>query len=656
MTYQARSVKKNHRIAPFNYNDTVKRQWLRLAGSIFIAAIVCGVLPAGAQPMALVPNLAGQIDRPLRYRPDRGDFVIENGGEYFNRPLYGGNTAFRVDAGDKPEFTLYLPGRGGNLRLGVRARSGSKWLADAEHVIARYRPGEMIYQVRDPLLGAEGVLRLSTLALDATDGLIVRVEADSIAEGVDLLWAYGGVNGQRGSRDGDIGTERVPISEYFQLKPEFCQDNLFTLDGRTFTLKSKPAAIVGVMPAGSKLAVADAAGWKSIDALLLAPMKDAAPARPVVVGHVPLVAHEPALLLVQRVTDQRPAYQADDVPRVFDETAAHFRKLREQVSVQTPDPYIDAAAGALKLAADAIWDEPQSVVMHGAIAWRRSLLGWRGPYAMDALGWHDRARRHFTYWSQRQNTNPISEKFPPADENSNLSRSEKALHSNGDISNSHYDMNAVYIDAALRHLLWTGDLEFARTIWPVLERHLAWERRMFRREFGPDKLPLYEAYASIWASDDIQYHGGGVSYQSAYNYYHNTMAARLARLLGHDPAPYQREAEQIAKAMRKYLWLSDEGSFAEFKDLLGNQLVHQSSGLWTFYHTIDSELPTPHEAWQMAAALDRSSIRIPVRGPGVPDDADYHVLPSSDWMPYSWSVNNVVMGENIHTALAYWQA
>ena len=67
----------------------------------------------------LRPNLAGQVGRPLRYHPDNGDFIIENGPEFFNRSLYGGNTASRVDGGDKPEFTMYLPGRGGNLRLGV---------------------------------------------------------------------------------------------------------------------------------------------------------------------------------------------------------------------------------------------------------------------------------------------------------------------------------------------------------------------------------------------------------------------------------------------------------------------------------------------------------------------------------------------------------
>ncbi|MBE3099129.1 MAG: hypothetical protein IMZ44_18595, partial [Planctomycetes bacterium] len=34
----------------------------------------------------------------------------------------------------------------------------------------------------------------------------------------------------------------------------------------------------------------------------------------------------------------------------------------------------------------------------------------------------------------------------------------------------------------------------------------------------------------------------------------------------------------------------------------------------------------------------------------------YAVLSTTNWMPYTWSINNVVMGENIHTALGYWQA
>ena len=58
----------------------------------------------------------------------------------------------------------------------------------------------------------------------------------------------------------------------------------------------------------------------------------------------------------------------------------------------------------------------------------------------------------------------------------------------------------------------------------------------------------------------------------------------------------------------------------------------------------------------MADYVDAELPHIPVRGPGVPTDDTYHVLSTSDWMPYSWSINNVVMGENIHTALGLWQA
>ena len=350
------------------------------------------------------------------------------------------------------------------------------------------------------------------------------------------------------------------------------------------------------------------------------------------------------------------AYSKAALPTLFGNNSHYFARLRNRVRVKTPDRYINSAAAALNVAADAVWDTPQQAIMHGAIAWRAKLLGWRGPYVLDALGWHERARRNFAAWTEKQNLDPIPPTIPPADENSNLARNEAGLHSNGDISNSHYDMNMVFIDALIRHLLWTGDKEYARQVWPLIERHLAWERRLFRREFGPKRLPLYEAYATIWASDDVQYSGGGVSYASAYNQFHNRMAARIARLLGRDPTPFDQEAELIAEAMRTYLWLPEKGAYAEFKDLLGDQLVHPSAGLWSFYHSTDSGALSPRQAWSMAESIHRDFAHIPVHGPGIPSDADYHVYPTTNWMPYTWSVNNVVMGENLHTALGFWQA
>ncbi|MEO0055434.1 MAG: hypothetical protein RLZZ50_1381, partial [Verrucomicrobiota bacterium] len=136
--------------------------------------------------------------------------------------------------------------------------------------------------------------------------------------------------------------------------------------------------------------------------------------------------------------------------------------------------------------------------------------------------------------------------------------------------------------------------------------------------------------------------------------WHNLMAARLARLLGADPSPYEKEAALIARGMRELLWQTDRGAFAEFKDLLGLQLVHPAAGLWSVYHTLDAGLVTPSEAWSLTRYVEREIPRLAVRGPGVPEGLSMYA--SSNWMPYTWSTNNVVMGECLHTALGFWQA
>jgi hypothetical protein len=636
-------------------------------GRLLRLGVLCSILylgsAAGAATPGLAPdsqdwvsnargNYAETIERTLRYFPDEHDFVITNGHEYFNRPLYSANSAFRIDGGDKPEFSFYMPGRGGNLRFGLKTPSGVKWLNDAKQTIARYRPGSMLYEIRDPLLG-DMDLHLAVLPLSKTKGLIARAELRGPEGVVSLIFAFGGANGMRGQRNGDIGCERRPVSEFFQLLPGQCIDNDFSIAGNTFLLNSSVGTIAGVAGAGTTFAMGDANLWPSPDQMLAS--LGGKPALAVVVGQCELRHDQPVFLALERISGEEKPDRAEGLPELFSAAEQHRRAVSERVQVETPDPFINAATAALNVAADAIWDDSQHAFMHGAVAWRTRLLGWRGPYAGDELGWHERTATHFAGFARQQNTKPVPENVPPADENVNLARNEAGLHSNGDLTRSHYDMNLVAVDAFFRHLLWTGDLDFARQMWPVIERHMAWERRLFRREFGADKLPLYEAYAAIWASDNLQYNGGGVTHASAYNYWHNKMAARVARLLGKDTAPYEGEAALILSAMRENLWLANEGWFAEFKDYLGLQRVHPSAGLWTFYFTLDSEVSTPFEAWQMTRFVDAQIAHIPVRGPGVPA-GDLFTLPETSWMPYMWSINNVVMAEVAHTSLAYWQA
>jgi hypothetical protein len=593
--------------------------------------------------------------RPLRYAPEGTDFVITNGTDFFNRPLYGRNTGFRVDAGDRPEFAFFLPGRGGNLQFGIFSKGKSIWLQEAETVTARYRPGSMIYEIRDRLLG-QGTLTLTAIPLAGQEGLVVRAEVKGSTQPVEFAWSFGGTNGDPGRRNGDMGGERMPLGEFFKLKPEYCRGNVFKIRPDGFTLPVKNGTLIGITASESRLTLANAAHLASPSLLLES--SDKPTDTPLLLGRTSLTAGSPAFLAIDLVRPGKPPrLRAGDLPKAFADAEKHRRSLAERIAVDTPDPYIDAAAAALGVAADAVWDERQGAYMHGAVSWRVKLLGWRAAYAGDALGWHDRTRRHFSGFAERQNTSPVPAAIPPADEKFNLARNETALHSNGDFSlekPDHYNMNLVAVDTFFRHLMWTGDLAFAARMWPMIERHLARERRLFRRPFGPDGLPLYEAYACIWASDELIYHGGGATHSTAYNFWHNRMAARVAKLLGKDPALYEKEAALIREAMHQQLWLDDRGWYAEYKDFLGKQSVHASPAMWTFYHTLDSEAADPMEAWQMTRFVDTQLAKIPMEGPGVP--AGNHNLPTSNWMPYRWSINNVALGESAHTTLACWQA
>ncbi|MFR1084545.1 MAG: hypothetical protein ACLSFW_17690 [Bacteroides cellulosilyticus] len=46
---------------------------------------------------------------------------------------------------------------------------------------------------------------------------------------------------------------------------------------------------------------------------------------------------------------------------------------------------------------------------------------------------------------------------------------------------------------------------------------------------------------------------------------------------------------------------------------------------------------------------------IPVHGDGLKDEG-YATISTTNWLPYSWSINNVAFAEVMHTALAYFQA
>lgn len=618
----------------------------------FFCVTLSSVFAQELYPPKLIPGNWHKEQRELRYHPEGTDFVIRNGNRRFTRALYGTNTAFRVEAGDLPEFAMYMPGMGGNLKLGLIAGKESKWLIKAENITARYRAGSMIYDIQDPMLG-KGTLHLVILALSKAEGLVLQARFDNVNQDVILLWAFGGATGKNFSRNGDMGPDPESV---FYLKPENCKDNVFSIDNNAFTLKyGSNKTLIGSFPTAG-LKIADAAQQNS--PLELDQSKTGL--NPVITGKLKVQNSKDWYFLIQNpLSDQAPKNWT--VVNQFQQAEASRKAIADRVQMHTPDPFMNTVGGALSVASDGIWESPS--YMHGAIGWRMRLNGWRGAYTADPLGWHDRAKTHFSAYAKSQVLSPASGPVV-ADTALNLARSKEAMgtamFSSGYISRDpegksirphHYDMNLVFIDQLLWHFNWTGDLNYVRELWPMLQRHLAWEKRTF----DPDNNGLYDAYAVIWASDALQYSGGSVTHSSAYNYRANATAAKLAKLLGEDPAPYQKEADQILKAMNAQLWMPSKGWFAEYKDGLGLKQLHPSAALWTIYHSIDSDVPDAFQAWQSLRYVDTGLPHIGVRANGLKDEG-YYTVSTTNWMPYEWSLNNVVLAESTHTALANWQA
>ena len=569
-----------------------------LAGSCLCGTLLSAGISAQVKQAGDFIESAPRTDTPthvrkLQYRPDNGEFVSINGKNRYTRALYGSHSPFRVETSDRPVFAFYNNGRGGNISFAIVLQDGTETSLDrTAYCESRYAAGKRTYRLTDPSWG-KGELHITVLALADKDGAIWHFSARNMPSTAILRWQHGGATGKRLSRNGDMGVDPIDCFE---------------------------------LPAG---------------------------ATDIVTGEIPL---QKEAFFVRG--DIEKGY---DARKEYAKALAASSALASHLKIETPDPYLNTVGGALAAAADGIWDG--QVWLHGAIGWRMPLNGWRAAYTGDALGWHDRARTHFDAYAASQVTDvPNTIPHPAQDSTLNLARSVKKWgtphYSNGYICRNpqrnnqmhHYDMNLCYIDELLWHFNWTGDTAYVRKMWPVLTRHLAWEKL----NFDPDNDGLYDAYACIWASDALYYNSGAVTHSSAYNYRSNKIAALLATLIGESPEPYRREADKILQALNARLWMRDKGCWAEYQDFMGHRRLHESPAVWTVYHALDSDVADPFQAYQATRYIDTQIPHIPLCAEGL--EEGYATIATTNWLPYSWSINNVAFAEVMHTALSYFQA
>lgn len=552
----------------------------------------------------------------LHYTPSGNSVTSVNGTVKFNRGLYGAHTGFRVDCSDFPEFGIYMPNMGGNIKFCLPA-------GDCQAI---YTPGRMDYM--------QGGIKLQVQVGRSEDMIIWRFENISDKK-KEIKFRYGGASGKRFSREGDLGVDKP---DCFDFKTENCEGNVFTrAKDRTFIeFGTKTHYLATLVTGNADIKITKTPSLEGI--LTLQP------------SETRYIAFFP------EKTDC--AYK--QLASLFNQAEQDRDRLVSSVVFDAPESWLKPVGGALAIAADAIWSG--EAWLHGSIGWRTPHLGWRGAYTGDAIGRHDRARTHFYNYAGNQiDSIPHVYQHPQQDTTLNLARARKEwgtpMYSNGYICRrpghknemSHYDMNLVYADAMLRHFRHTGDTTEMRRLFNTLKSHLDWERR----NFDPDGDGLYDAYCCIWASDALYYNGGKVTHSSAYNAFANKLMAQVARRLGEDAAPYEKEAGKIMKAIDSALWIDDKGHWAEYQDAMGLKRLHEAPALWTIYHAIDSEITDPLKAYAATVYVDNQIPHIPVCDV---DGKTLHTLSTTNWKPYSWSINNVAIAEVMHTALAYWQA
>ena len=561
-------------------------------------------LTIAACVVALSAAAAGK-PRSLQYYPEGRDIVCVNGDNRYTRALYGGYTDFRVETSDRPIFATFSGKNHRNVRFLLTVKGKTIALEQTARCEARYHAGKRSYRLTDPAFG-RGTVDVTVLAAPDEEAAVWQFQTHGLPADAVLQCVVCRVKAKSFSRWGDLNAD--PRDGF---DPDAEETDKMTAE------------------------------WKMGDGLSYAMVAVDAD------GNYTLS------------TPVGAAAQA-----LFDKAMDHHRWLASQIVFDTPDPYINTLGAALMAAADGAWDG--EVWLHGAIAWRMPLNGWRAGYLADVLGLPQRARSHFSAYAQSQVTNVLPVLPHPAqDPEKGLARAAKTwgsqMYSNGYICRRphrddimhHYDMNLNFIDELLWHFQYEADTTYMRRMWPVLVSHLQWEKR----NFDPDDDGLYDGYCCIWASDALYYSSGAVTHASAYNYRAHALAARIAEFIGENPEYFKSEAQKTLEAMNRRLWISQRGHWAEYQDFMGLKRLHTHAALWSIYTPIDCGAASAEMAFRATQYVDSCIPHIPVViDKAAPAERHLQTISTSDWLPYEWSINNVAAEEVMHMALAYFLA
>lgn len=166
----------------------------------------------------------------------------------FPYKMSGMSSTNSIAAAAHPEIALLLPEMAGNLKFGVAIGTSSQWLSECKSsILAKNK--KIVYSITDPILKG-GRLTIIVCSLSQTDGIVAKVFGEKLPDNTQLFWSFGGALGVP-LRSGETGS----------LHPDFCRDNVFSVEHNAFTLyygeSMKLKTIMGVTPPTSQIRLSD---------------------------------------------------------------------------------------------------------------------------------------------------------------------------------------------------------------------------------------------------------------------------------------------------------------------------------------------------------------------------------------------------------------
>lgn len=549
---------------------------------------------------------AQEATTPYYYHPAQSGIEVLNGKGRFNRPLYSSverPSRLIALAGDRPQFRLTQIGGTSSGKTLVNVKLGladGQWADEMTPVLARYDRGLQDYRVGEAGAGVE----IAAVRARAFDGLLLRVKnSGNLSKPLVMVLGGGGSGGKsdQGSMSGLLKSQLTFDDHTLAIS----RSVLFISSGQMSFTASDPKA----MAEGPKALLGSPADKDAVAALATA---------------WPEGGELYYLLTTDKADTPGIASFRADPAKVFSEAVEDNRRVASVITIDTPDPYLNAALPAAVLGYEAAWNKP--TFRHGAIEWHMSFAGWRSVYAGTPCGWHERVQSHVHAFYSRQSDEG---RIPPT------------LASDG----GGYNMGEQLVDQALYDYEWSGDLDPLRNGgFDAIARHLAWGEKHVRTPSG-----LYENFLNAWNTDYKWCNGGEGTIASTYYWRANKTMAEIAKRLGKDATIFEKRANDIAAGMRERLWSERTGVYGEYRDTLGLQLLHESPDLSTIYTPIDLGFCDPFESYRML----RYALRRFETIQGLPRGGK--LIYSSEWLPSHYSTRSLYTGEMINTILALYK-